>query len=382
MLLREVDMKKIKNFFRGAVVLLITATIIFSSVAIANTIKTESIETHTIVNEGYYEGNTRGVVLWDNGMHYNGMFAAQWDNLIALDPLPADDFHFEENTVITDVHWIGGYWNPGEDGDFDWNVSFYNDRGDGNAPGAKIFQQVFPNAAVHETFIEDTPGGSKIFSYWVDLADPIPFTGCEKYWISIQGVGNYAPQSGWAYHLIPIVLHEAVFKSVYFGFPDWVDSVEVFGNPGDMCFQLTGDGEPAVADLGCDGDLMWDNVPPGGMVNGTFVVMNVGDIGSMLEWEVLSTPTWGLNWTFIPDGGFVGTTIPEEVFVEVTAPNKKNKKFTGEIVLVNSNNAADTCIINIILKTPRSKMAYNPLFLRFLEQFPNAFPMLRQLLGL
>ena len=353
-------------------------------VVTANTTKlqTESLMTHITGQGSKYQGDNRGVILWDNGMHYSGLVSCQWDATSGLDSLAADDFHFEVTTVISDVHWISGYWNPGEDGDFDWNVSFYMDRGDGNAPGAKIYKQVFPNAEVHETFIEEI-SGTLYFSYWVDLVDPIPFTGGEKYWISIQGVGAFPPQSGMAGHNDTIVLHQDVFKSVYFGYPDWVNIEEILDVPADGCFQLTGDGEPVVPDLDCDGDLLGDEVAPGAKVNGTFVVINAGDTGSMLEWEVLSVPTWGINWTFIPDGGFVGTTTSEEVFVEVEAPDEKNKEFEGDIVLVNSKNAADTCSIHMILKTPRSR-AFNtfPLFLRFLENHPYMFPMLRQLLGL
>lgn len=378
-------MKRNKILKEAGVLLIVAAMVLSTVVVTANTTKlqTESLMTHITSQGSKYQGDNRGVILWDNGMHYSGLVSCQWDATSGLDSLAADDFHFEVTTVISDVHWISGYWNPGEDGDFDWNVSFYMDRGDGNAPGAKIYKQVFPNAEVHETFIEEI-SGTLYFSYWVDLADPIPFTGGEKYWISIQGVGAFPPQSGMAGHNDTIVLHQGAFKSVYFGYPDWVNIEEILDVPADGCFQLTGDGEPVVPDLDCDGDLLWDEVTPGAKVNGTFVVINAGDTGSMLEWEVAEYPKdWGTNWTFIPDGGFVGTTTSEEVFVEVEAPDEKNEEFEGDIVLVNSKNAADTCSIHIILKTPRSR-AFNtfPLFLRFLENHPYMFPMLRQLLGL
>ena len=334
--------------------------------------------------------SNRGAILWDNGMHYQGSIVSQWDPTGPFEAIGADDFQFEETTEITDVHWTGGYWNPGGDFDFDWNVSFYMDRGDGMAPGAKIYEQVFPNAEVHETFIEEIWNGW-MFSYWVDLADAITFTGGEKYWISIQGVGFSPPDSYWGCHQ-PVVLHDLVWKSPQGGYPDWTSSTELFyHNALDFCFQLTGDGESPVPDFDCDGTLCWTDVEPGAIVNSTFVVINNGDVGSMLGWEVLSHPTWGTNWSakwyyldwlIMTDGGFVGTTTPEEIFVEVIAPDEPEETFTGEVVLVNSEDPDDTCIIDVSLATPVNQQVINPLLQMILERFPNAFPILRYLLGL
>jgi hypothetical protein len=149
-------MDKNRIFLRGAVVLFIVAVLVFSSVAIANTKSKTQLE---IFGTGHGTGeSSKGNVVWDNGMHYTALIASQWDVNTKLDPIGADDFQFEETTVVTDAHWIGGYWNPPEDGDFDWNVSFYTDRGDGMAPGAKIYEHVFLNSEVHETFIEDEDG--------------------------------------------------------------------------------------------------------------------------------------------------------------------------------------------------------------------------------
>ena len=385
-------MERKNNILRGAVVLLIAVAMFLSTIAVTADTSIKPILPHNFnseVHKGYTEVNPKGVVLWDNGMHHQGLIASQYDSSYPFEAIGADDFQFEETTEITDVHWLGGYWNPAEDGDFEWKVIFYMDRGDGMAPGDKIYEHVFPNADVHETFIEEFLV-DLIFSYWVDLPEPITFIGGEKYWISIQGVGIFPPQCGWSPHY-PLILHKGVFKSSFFGYDNWTDSTEVFDNPLDFCFQLTGDGEPVAPDLECEGDIRWEEVPPGAVVNSTFTVSNIGDVGSMLEWKVLSVPEdWGTNWSvnwsldWEPwwEGGFVGTKTPEEVFVEVKAPDEKNKKFEGEIVLVNSDDPEDTCSISVMLNTPRSRETYNILLLRLFERFPNAFPILRQLLGL
>jgi hypothetical protein len=187
-------------------------------------------------------------IIWDNqAVELNGLAASQNDTAYPFAAIVADDFELTDpDTIVTDVHWIGGYWaGPPDDGNFDWEVTFYADNGAGTAPGATILSQLYPNAEVNETLISGTPGGTNWFSYDVDLPDPLPLVAGEKYWISIQGMGNYPPQSGWAYDLDPIVLHEAVFKSAFFGYPDWTDGTTVFGNPINMHFQLTGVPEPA-----------------------------------------------------------------------------------------------------------------------------------------
>jgi hypothetical protein len=338
-------------------------------------------------SQGCPLANPAGVVLWDNGMHYHGAISSHWDPTSSNEAIGADDFQFEETTVITDVHWMSLYGDY-YDYDFDFNLTFYTDRGDGKAPGDKIFEHVFLNAEVHETFVEEIEKwGSWMFSYWVDLPDPITFNGGEKYWISIQGNGPYFTKTFWMCHA-PVVLQEFVWKSPYFGVLDWITSSDNWDISRDFCFQLTGDGEPVIPDLECEGELRWDEVKTGSIVNGTITIMNNGDVGSMLHWKVESVPDWGTNWTltwtkeldpyapYSTNYGYVGTTIPEEIIVQVKAPDKKNDNFNGEIILVNNDDPADTCVINVVLNTPRSKTMNNPI-LQFLDDHPNLFPILQ-----
>jgi hypothetical protein len=200
-------------------------------------------------------GATKDIV-WDNGMtDYDGIAASQYDNVIPFDALTADDFEFGEDVEVSDVHWIGGYWNgPPDTGYFDWVVVFYEDSASlGLAPGEIIDSFYFPNADVNETFISGTPGSLNWFSYMVDLPYTLSFNANTRYWISIQGYGLYPPQSGWAYDDSLILLQEAMFYSAYFGYTTWQTSTDVFGAPINMCFQLTG----TVAEQGED----WGDAP-------------------------------------------------------------------------------------------------------------------------
>jgi len=102
-----------------------------------------------------------------------------------------------------------------------------------------------------------------------------------------------------------------------------------------------------------------------------------------LDWEIESHPDWG-TWSFNPESG---TGLEEDdtvtIDVEVIAPDEPETEFTGEVILVNSNDPDDTCIIDVSLATPVSQQVdIHPLFQRMLEWFPNAFPILRHLLRL
>jgi len=139
-----------------------------------------------------------------------------------------------------------------------------------------------------------------------------------------------------------------------------------------------------TADILCDGLLNWENVAPGGTVEGSFTIGNDGYIYSELSWEVDDKPTWGV-WTINPESGTGLTHGMGQITVQVSiiAPLNKNKEFTGKLKIINSDDPSDYCEIDVYLKTPRNKpFNMNLLFLRFLENHPHMFPILRTLLGL
>ncbi|UCF11962.1 MAG: exo-alpha-sialidase [Thermoplasmatales archaeon] len=146
------------------------------------------------------------------------------------------------------------------------------------------------------------------------------------------------------------------------------------------------------AAIDCDGDLTWTGVKPGATVTDSFNVSNIGDPGSELDWDITEWPDWG-SWTFNPSGGTALKPEDGPVTVQVTvvAPQgvprvllqPKDTTYTGTVKVVNLDDPSDFCIIDVSLTTPKNKaFNINMLFLRFLEQHPNIFPILRQLLGL
>jgi hypothetical protein len=138
--------------------------------------------------------------------------------------------------------------------------------------------------------------------------------------------------------------------------------------------------------LECDGNLHWRLVPSGSLQTGSFTLANIGEAYSKLNWGIISYPNWG-TWSFTPDSG--QNLTPEEgsvtVQVEVIAPNQQYRQFTGEIKIVNAEDSNDFDTITVSLTTPVSipwnKLLIDFWFLSMFERFPNAFPILRHLMG-
>ncbi|UCF50675.1 MAG: VCBS repeat-containing protein [Thermoplasmatales archaeon] len=136
-----------------------------------------------------------------------------------------------------------------------------------------------------------------------------------------------------------------------------------------------------ISDLECEGSFNWIDVNIGDTITDSFTIGNVGTNGSLLDWDIIKKPIWG-EWLFDPNGGDeLEPGIILTISVTVIAPAEKNKEFTGEIKLQNKNNPDDYCTIDVYLSTPRTRTTSNAILLSLFEHFPNAFPMLRQILG-
>jgi hypothetical protein len=140
---------------------------------------------------------------------------------------------------------------------------------------------------------------------------------------------------------------------------------------------------PHLPDLECNGSLSWSNIKPGGTVHGSFLVMNIGDNDSLLNWSVNNTLTWG-TWTFTPSSGEHLTPAQGPVTIQVylVVPMEKDAVFQGNITVVNKQNSSDYCMIPVTLTTPLSQNIEHHGFIeRLLMRFPHAFPLLRYLMG-
>jgi len=210
--------------------------------------------------------------------------------------------------------------------------------------------------------------------YWQinikEIPDPFVQMEGEIYWLVIKMPFNIPQLVGWK-----------TTKNNFMDHAVWLDAAGVWSviEGYDFAFVITG--QPKIPDLTCNGTLRWDKVTAGSTVNGSFTLKNIGQPGSLLDWEVSSWPTWG-NWSFSPPNGLglpVGVLVT--VNVSVIAPTQKNTKFTGTVEVRNKNNYSDNCTIDVLLKTPRSKVSIDPLFISLLQRFFRQFPVLRWILN-
>ena len=79
--------------------------------------------------------------------------------------------------------------------------------------------------------------------------------------------------------------------------------------------------------------------------------------------------------------GYVKNLYNGDVEVFVEAPNVKNTNFSGEVKIINVENEEDYEIMPVTLTTPKN-IAFNisTFFLKFLEQHPHLFSILRLIL--
>jgi hypothetical protein len=148
-------------------------------------------------------------------------------------------------------------------------------------------------------------------------------------------------------------------------------------------FSIVGEATGSVPDLTCEGSIILEEVKPESTVEGSFLVENIGEPSSRLEWIVEEYPEWGSNWNAQP---YKGMLTPEDdpITVEVSfkAPNEQNKEFTGVIKVSAVGDPDDFYEIPVTFKTPRDKAIQTSPFQNFLQSHLNLFPILRQLLEL
>jgi hypothetical protein len=135
-----------------------------------------------------------------------------------------------------------------------------------------------------------------------------------------------------------------------------------------------------IPDLKCEGALSWTDLTPGDIAYGSFIVKNIGDAGSLLNWTVTEYPDWG-TWYFIPPNG--DNVKPEDgvvtIEVEVTAPDLQETNFSGQIKIENKDNTSDYEIIDVSLTTYKNKQI-NILSL-LIEKLFQRFPMFEKILN-
>lgn len=140
--------------------------------------------------------------------------------------------------------------------------------------------------------------------------------------------------------------------------------------------------EPNDPNLDCSGHLSWTNIKPGATVNGSFIVQNIGDSGSLLNWTINNSMiSWG-TWSFNPSSG--ENLTPEDgqvtVHVSVVAPNEEKSDFSGYIQVENIDNPEDYELIMVKLETPVNHHSVIKMIYQFLCRFLMPFKYLLYLI--
>ena len=319
-------------------------------------------------------------IIWDNGYpdFVNGLVCQRIGSVGIADC--ADDFHLTEECTIESVEW-----ETVDDATYTWegldDLIVYEYTATG--PGAELIDL---REVENEREYLGEQWGRPWYKYTIDLigqGDEFTLPAGDYYLLLRPYSAGTVGQSFWLTSPAPAgSTSEIYFRSDYFGYPDWVKGSEGPFAPDeyDVNFQLYGTGgEPAIPTLDCAGSLNWEDVEPGATVTGEFTVENIGDDGSLLDWAIQSYPDWGTNWTFDPNGG---TNLPKgapvTVDVEVVAPEDPETEFEGEIVLVNSEDPDNTCVIEVVLVTPVSQQS---LIFQFFEMLAQRFPILGRILA-
>jgi len=302
----------------------------------------------------------------------------------------ADDWQCSETGPVTDIHfWIS--WRHDIVVDLPYiKIDIYSNN---PQPPSKPLEQLWTRTFTPDQFVIKGPfTGDQgwlepygeyflhdhLMYYQVNIKNiQQPFVQQNKtiYWLVIQMQLLYPIELGWK------TSKDLFMDAAVWGSPgQWnpiIDPVE--GTPINFAFVITG--PPPIPDLDCNGTLRWTKVKAGSTVTGSFIVGNIGQAGSLLDWEVSSYPSWG-TWTFNPANGNglpAGSWVT--VNVSVVAPTQKNTQFTGTIEVRNKNNFSDNCTIQASLKTPRSKTSIDPLFINLLQRFFRQFPVLHWILN-
>jgi hypothetical protein len=306
----------------------------------------------------------------------------------------ADDWECSESGPVTDIHfWIS--WRHDEWVDLPYiKIDIYSNNPVGPGGWSEPLDVLWSRTFTIDEFIMRGPFDGEQgwlepygefyladhFTYYqiniVEIQDPFIQQEGEIYWLVIQMPFLYPIEVGWKTSL-DIFMDNAVW-----GWPgEWMPLFDPITQlPINFAFVITG-GYPKIPNLTCNGTLNWPRVNGGATVTGSFTLKNVGDPGSLLDWEVSSWPAWGTGWTFTPASG---TGLPVGVLVtvnvSVVAPAKKKTTFTGTIEVRNKNDYTDNCTIAVSLTTPRTK-TIDPVFFNLLQRFFSQFPALRWILN-
>jgi hypothetical protein len=133
-------------------------------------------------------------LLYSQNPNFNGAFASQNDpNGFGNFATSYDNFSLNTSTNITQVQWVGSYFNPPNQAPItSWTLNFYADNG--GVPGNSLYQTTV-NGTANETFLQNDTLGDPTYLYSLNVN--FAATAGTKYWLSVVPTLGFPPQWGW-----------------------------------------------------------------------------------------------------------------------------------------------------------------------------------------
>ena len=153
-----------------------------------------------------------------NDIGGQGNFATLYDNFVINAQIPY---------YLTDVHWVGGYFNPPNQGNITgWTISIYADNGF-VSPDGLLWSQHYNNDAF-ESFLGNF-GGFPYYAYHEDdIVGGLKLMPGTMYWVSVVPDVAFPPQWGWGTGL----LGDGISYQTFFGVTSPLAA--------DMAFEISG----------------------------------------------------------------------------------------------------------------------------------------------
>ena len=315
------------------------------------------------------EPNKAAIIFWGSSAN------TLWDEDDVLEKLTLS-YYFAYGPVaqMTDNGKIGLYGHYGGSGYSRYYMECYNIFGDpsvaigtsysgGGGGGQDDVYFTPPRVGISSPDYWATVNGTveiKGYAYGVEAAIKYVFIKIgDSDWMQTQG------REEWTYSWDSNTVEdgEILFQAISIdkkGFQSGADfvRVHVLNHPPEP------DPEPKIPNLTCEGELQWDQINPGEVVNGTITLSNIGDNESLLNWSVSDFPEdWG-RWTINPSEGVNLTpeSGPINILINIEAPTDEEQNFSGSIRIENLDDPDDFEVINIALSTSKEKTKDFPLY--------------------
>jgi hypothetical protein len=206
---------------------------------------------------------------------------------------------------------------------------------------------------------EDIESSDNFSSYWIefDFSDISVIIGDEYFIIARIAYNDLFYGYSWASCMNSDDLDHYVNGSMWINNLDldlgWVKDIS------DTCFITYGYNDNfTISDLDCEGSLIWEDIEPRKMITGNFYIKNIGDLHSLLDWEIYEYPNWG-EWTFTPIEGYdLNGGEQTNVKVSIVIPDEEESYFSGLIKIVNKNYSEDRDIVKVTITTQKIKNIY------------------------